>query len=72
MSGKKFVLECKDPVPSDIEVSQAITPVPITQIAAEAGIKPEELEPYGHYKAKVRHPPKSSPLTWPEVLLLTP
>jgi formyltetrahydrofolate synthetase len=49
-----FVLHCKDPVPSDIEVSQSIEPVHITEIAAAAGILPEELEPYGRYKAKVR------------------
>lgn len=52
---EKFVLECKDPVPSDIEVSQAITPVHISEIATEAGILTDELEPYGKYKAKVRH-----------------
>jgi len=42
------------PVPSDIEVSQSITPAPITEIAAKAGILPDELEPYGKNKAKVR------------------
>jgi methylenetetrahydrofolate dehydrogenase (NADP+)/methenyltetrahydrofolate cyclohydrolase/formyltetrahydrofolate synthetase len=41
-------------VPSDIEISRAATPKPITQVAAEAGIAPEELEPYGDVKAKVR------------------
>lgn len=69
MSGKKFVLECKDPVPSDIEVSQSITPLPITQIATEAGIPPEELEPYGRYKAKVRPP---SPNAHPAFLVEGP
>lgn len=42
------------PVPSDLEIAQAATPLPISQIAAEVGIHPDELEPYGHYKAKVR------------------
>ena len=41
-------------VPSDIEISRAATPIPITEIAAKAGIRPEELEPYGAVKAKVK------------------
>jgi len=41
------------PVPSDIEVAQAATPIPIDQIASDAGILPEELELYGKTKAKV-------------------
>src|SRR5580698_7695822 len=40
-------------VPSDIEIAQAATPLPIDQIASEAGILPEELEAYGKTKAKV-------------------
>jgi formyltetrahydrofolate synthetase len=40
-------------VPSDIEIAQAATPIPIHTIAAEAGILPDELEPYGNTKAKV-------------------
>ena len=46
-------LKLQDPVPSDIAVSRAQTPKQITRIAAEAGIAPHELEPYGAYKAKV-------------------
>jgi formate--tetrahydrofolate ligase len=39
---------------SDIEISQAAQKRPIIEIAAEKlGIAPENLEPYGHYKAKV-------------------
>jgi formyltetrahydrofolate synthetase len=41
-------------VPSDIEIAQAATPLPIGELAAQAGILPEELEYYGRYKAKVR------------------
>jgi len=41
-------------VPSDIEISRAAAPHPITEIAAAAGILPEELEPYGGVKAKVK------------------
>ena len=39
---------------SDIEISQAAKKRPIIEIARERlGIGPENLEPYGHYKAKV-------------------
>ncbi len=41
-------------VPSDIDISRASTPKPITEIAAAAGILPEDLEPYGDIKAKVK------------------
>src|ERR1700677_1435835 len=40
-------------VPSDIDIAQAATPLPINQIAAEAGILDEELDLYGKTKAKV-------------------
>lgn len=49
----KKLTSLKTPVPSDLEVAQAVTPAPITEIAAEAGILPDELELYGKYKAKV-------------------
>jgi formate--tetrahydrofolate ligase len=39
---------------SDIEIAQAAKKRPIMEIARERlGITPENLEPYGHYKAKV-------------------
>src|SRR3974390_353884 len=39
---------------SDIEISQAAAKRLITDVARERlGIAPENLEPYGHYKAKV-------------------
>ncbi len=41
-------------VPSDLEIAQAADPVPIGEIAAQAGILPGELEPFGRYKAKVQ------------------
>ena len=41
-------------VPSDIEISRAAKPKPITAVAAAAGILPQELEPYGDVKAKVK------------------
>lgn len=40
-------------VPSDIEIAQAATLLPVHQIAEEAGLLPEELEFYGKTKAKV-------------------
>src|SRR6202521_722507 len=43
----------RPPVPSDIDIAQSAVPLPITQIAAEAGILPDELELYGKSKAKV-------------------
>ncbi|WP_420627928.1 formate--tetrahydrofolate ligase [Candidatus Leptofilum sp.] len=44
----------KTAVPSDIEIAQEATPLPITQIAEEVGLLPEELVPYGVDKAKVK------------------
>jgi formyltetrahydrofolate synthetase len=47
-------LRLRRPVPSDIEIAQEAKLKPILQIAAELGIRPEELELYGPYKAKVK------------------
>jgi len=38
---------------SDIEIAQAAIMKPINEIGAALGIDPSNLEPYGHYKAKV-------------------
>lgn len=38
---------------SDIEIAQQAKLLPITEIANNLGIKEEELEPYGRYKAKI-------------------
>ena len=38
---------------TDIEIAQLCAMKPITEIASELNIRPEELEPYGHYKAKL-------------------
>ena len=38
---------------SSLEIAQAATLRPITDVAADAGIEPGELEPYGRTKAKV-------------------
>lgn len=38
---------------TDVQIAQEANMVPIQEIAARAGIKADELEPYGHYKAKI-------------------
>ena len=38
---------------SDIEIAQRAQLKPIVQVARELGIREEELEPYGRFKAKV-------------------
>jgi formate--tetrahydrofolate ligase len=40
-------------VPSDIEIAQAATLRPITDVAKEIGLGPDDLDLYGKYKAKV-------------------
>jgi formyltetrahydrofolate synthetase len=50
---KPIKLKLLRPVPSDIEIAQAVTPKPIVDIAAEVGIKASELELHGRNKAKV-------------------
>ncbi len=40
-------------VPSDIEIAQAATLRPITEIGALIGLGPDDLDQYGKYKAKV-------------------
>lgn len=46
-------IRLQQPVPSDIAISRAQYPKPITQVASEIGVSPHEVEPYGHTKAKV-------------------
>jgi len=47
-------LKLRRPVPSDIEIAQAAKLKPILQVAEELGIRRDELELYGPYKAKVK------------------
>lgn len=47
-------LKLLKPVPSDIEIAQAGKLKPILQIAEELGIKENELELFGPYKAKIK------------------
>ncbi len=47
-------LKLRRPVPSDIEIAQEAKIKPILQVAAELGIRENELELYGPYKAKIK------------------
>ncbi|KKM27133.1 hypothetical protein LCGC14_1577730, partial [marine sediment metagenome] len=38
---------------SDLEIAQAVKMKPIMEIGQEIGIKEEEIELYGRYKAKI-------------------
>jgi formate--tetrahydrofolate ligase len=40
-------------VKSNLEIAQAAKLRPIDEIAAELGLLPEEVEPYGRFKAKI-------------------
>jgi formate--tetrahydrofolate ligase len=40
-------------VPTDIAIAQAAVLRPITEVAAEAGLGPDEILPYGRHKAKI-------------------
>ncbi len=54
---RKFVpteLKLRYPVPSDIDIAQAAELKPIAQVAEEVGLRRDELELYGDYKAKVK------------------
>jgi formyltetrahydrofolate synthetase len=49
----KPLLDIKTPTPSDIAIAHSVKPVPIKDIAAKLGLEYEDVDPYGHYKAKV-------------------
>ena len=51
---KPTALRRREPVPSDLEIAQGAELKPITSVAAELGLRAEELESYGPTKAKVR------------------
>ncbi len=50
---KPLKLNILEKVPSDIEIAMAQTPKPVTQLANELGLLPDEVESYGKYKAKI-------------------
>jgi len=39
--------------PSDLDIARSVTPRPIVDVARELGLREEEIEPYGRWKAKV-------------------
>ena len=41
------------PFPTDLEIAQAASMLPIGRVAQRLGIDQETIEPYGHYKAKL-------------------
>ncbi len=43
----------KTEIPSSLEIAQSATLRPILDVAADAGLEPDEVEAYGRYKAKV-------------------
>ena len=51
---KRKLSELLSPVPSDIDIAQAVDPLPITDIAADIGLELDELVSYGQHKAKVK------------------
>lgn len=47
-------LQRLSPVPADIDIAQSAQLKPISQLAEEIGLLPEEIELYGDYKAKIK------------------
>jgi formate--tetrahydrofolate ligase len=41
-------------MPTNLEIAQSLPLRPITEVAADAGLEPGELEQYGDYKGKIR------------------
>ena len=42
-------------VPTDIEIAQAASKLPISEVAAKINLKPDDIIPYGHDKAKISY-----------------
>jgi formate--tetrahydrofolate ligase len=40
-------------VGSDIEIARSVTPRPVAEIASQLGVEANQLQPYGHHKAKL-------------------
>ena len=49
-------------LPTKIEIAQSAKLKPITEIAANLGLSPDDIEMYGKYKAKIR--PEDIIATW--------
>ncbi len=54
----------------DLEIARRVTLRPIQEVAATVGLTPDELEPFGHYKAKVAWPAIERRRTHPDGALV--
>ena len=43
-------------MPTDLDIAHSVTPRPIADVAADLGLAPDDLEPYGRDKAKISQP----------------
>ncbi len=43
-------------MPTDLEIAHSVTPRPLGDVAADLGLSPDDLEPYGRDKAKISQP----------------
>ncbi len=46
--------DIKRPTPRDIDVAQACTPLPISDVARELGCSADDIDEHGKYMAKAR------------------
>nr|BAK01642.1 predicted protein [Hordeum vulgare subsp. vulgare] len=44
----------QSPPPADIEINQGVEPIPIKDLCQQVGVKDDEYELYGNYKAKLK------------------
>lgn len=58
-------------MPTDIEIADAAKMLPIEQVAAKLGLKADEIEQYGKYKAKIDLPIKEAPAKKHKLVLVT-
>lgn len=54
MATQRVLENILSPTPSDIDIAQSLEPLPIKDIAANAGLKESDVEYYGPHKAKVK------------------
>jgi len=54
-------------MPTDLEIAHSVTPRPIVDVAADLGLTPDDLEPYGRDKAKISQPTLERLLTPPSL-----
>ena len=54
-------------MPTDLEIAHSVTPRPVVDVAADLGLTPDDLEPYGRDKAKISQPTLECLLAPPEL-----